>query len=256
MELVRAGGAAILDHDDVEALIGEAAHCRGHALVGEDAAADDVADSHVGEEEPEVAAGERTVGHLGDDATAASSGTICAGRVVLGQEEVVPAGLCGGSASVPVRSPCDLRSGRGRIPCFGTEAGEEVRGVGDHDILEPPVERRPEVEAGLLGGRQRGQVGPLAVGVLNVDDEERGLGRREHKVVGLGRAEIVDRAVAGLPVGWRPSEPVGEQPTPFVDLGGLLDEGRHALDLVVFASGVGRVEGRALSAARPGRSSS
>ena len=63
----RRGRAAVVDDEDVEALVGEAADGARHALVGKDACADHGPDAHVGEEQPQVCARERRVRRLGHD---------------------------------------------------------------------------------------------------------------------------------------------------------------------------------------------
>jgi hypothetical protein len=67
VQLIRSGSASVLDHDDGETFVGEAADGGGHALIGEDAAADDLRDAQIVEDQPQIGTGEGAVGGLGDD---------------------------------------------------------------------------------------------------------------------------------------------------------------------------------------------
>ena len=146
MQLLRPGGAAILHHHDVEALVGEAADGRGDALVGEDAADDDVLDAEVAQEQAQVGAGERAVGGLED-------GDLVGLRRQLGdelgfpggvrQEQVVEAGLLLAQRAVAAVLGQAGDAGEQALDAGGAEAGEQVADVGDDGALHPGVERRP-----------------------------------------------------------------------------------------------------------------
>jgi len=66
MQIVGRGGAGVVHDHHAEAFIGEGADRGADALIGENASNDYVGDTDIVQHQPEIGAGQRAVGSLGD----------------------------------------------------------------------------------------------------------------------------------------------------------------------------------------------
>ena len=203
MQLHRAGGAGILGDDHVEALIGQAADGGTDALVGEDAAADHMGDAHIGQDQPQIGAGQRGIrglGHHDFPRTWRECGDDLRRLLILRQQDVVPTRLF--LAQRPVRAIGAQASDTREEHRFPSAAeGLQQAGDGrDHLPVHAGVERRPGLEPRAFLGRQRDRVRAVQIGVLHIDHQQRDAPGQQQRVRRLGRALVVEGPPGGLPM--------------------------------------------------------
>ncbi|CUX00677.1 hypothetical protein AGR2A_Lc90082 [Agrobacterium genomosp. 2 str. CFBP 5494] len=195
--------ARVIDDDDVEALVSEAADGGRYTLVGKNAGANNVGDAHIGQQKPEIRARQRTVCGLGDNDLAVLGGNLrkyLRSLLILRKQKIVPSRLLLAERTIPAIGAQTSNSREKHVEAECAKPFQETPGIGDDGVMHALVKRRPSVIADKMITRERVGSWAIEIRVLHVDDEKRHLALFKRRIVGFRSALIVEGTAVGFPV--------------------------------------------------------